>query len=247
VADKRPDLGVDEHAVLTDVRVGDVLKVWCEPVEARVSSDSPSYVFVRWPWGEVDRDSRYRWNGERAFPRRPDHDERDMEVFCLEPDAVDLVVGDVCQVGIPATTVHVLSVEHFDPPQDTGWLPRPTWSLYGMRHGQTFDPDLEDQGCVMHPGGHEPMELELLFRPYAFLAIGDEVVDAEGESWRFEHPWSWHCSSGRSGIPAWPLTLLARAGKPVAGNGAVPETLSGSHEAEEARWRDLTGAEPVFP
>ncbi|MFC1434181.1 hypothetical protein ACEZDB_26380 [Streptacidiphilus sp. N1-3] len=246
-----PDNGVDPSAddqpAPMDVRAGDVLSVRCEPVDARVSNDSPHYVFVRWPWGDIDRESRYRWNGDRAFPRRPDHYERDMDLFCLEPDAADLAVGDVCQVGIPAATVHVLSVEQFDPPQDSGWLPRPTWSLSVMRHGQTFDPDLEDQGCLMYPGGHEPMELELLFRPYAFLEIGDEVVDAEGEAWRFEHPWSWHCSSGRSGTPTWPLTLLARASEPVKGNVVVAETLSGSHKAEEARWRDLAGAQPVVP
>jgi hypothetical protein len=59
------------------------------------------------------------------------------------------------------------------------------------------------------------MELELLFRPYAFLGIGDEVVDARGDARRFEHPWSWYSFSGRTGMPTWPLTLLARGGQPV--------------------------------
>jgi len=232
---------------LADVRVGDVLTAVCEPVDARVSSDSPYYVFVRWPWGGVDAQSRFRWNGERAFPRRRDHYERDMELFCLEPDAADLVAGDACWLGIPETTVHVLSIELFDPPEDQGWLPRPTRSLYVMRHGHTFDPQLEDQGCVLYPGGHEPMELKLRFRPYAFLEIGDEVVDAQGEAWRFGHPWSWSPFRGPAGTPTWPLALLARRGQPVGGESMIAETLNGSHETEVTRWREETGAEPVFP
>ncbi|MDQ1012993.1 hypothetical protein QFZ82_007478 [Streptomyces sp. V4I23] len=247
MVDKGPDREITEPTVLADVRVGDVLRVVCEPVHARVSSDSPYYVFVRWPWGEVDPDSRFRWNGERAFPRRADHCEWDMELFRLEPEPAGLAVGDVCLVGIPETTVHVLSVEHFQPPQDRGWLPRPTRSLYVMRRGQSFDPELEDQGCVLYPGGHEPMELELLFRPYAFLEIGDEIVDARGDAWRFEHPWNWYSFSGQTGRPRWPLTLLARRGQPVEAKTVVAETVSGSHEAEEARWRSMTGAEPVMP
>ncbi|MEU2586997.1 hypothetical protein ABZ612_29425 [Streptomyces avermitilis] len=76
-----------------------------------------------------------------------------------------------------------------------------------MRHGQSLDPELEDQGCVVYPVGHEPMEWELLFRPCAFLEIGDEVVDARSATWRFELPRSWHSFSGRTGMPTWPLPL----------------------------------------
>ncbi|MBY8876048.1 hypothetical protein [Actinacidiphila acidipaludis] len=116
-----------------------------------------------------------------------------------------------------------------------------------LRHGQSFDPELDDQGCVLYPGGQEPMELGLLFRPYAFMEAGDEVADADGATWRFAHPWSWRSPQGQSGVPVWPLALRTRGGRRVEGEPVVSATVGGSHEGEEDTWRGLTGAEPVAP
>lgn len=48
-----------------------------------------------------------------------------------------------------------------------------------------------------------PVHLALIFRPYSFLEIGDEVADREGRAWRFGGPWDWS--------PFWLILAGARA------------------------------------
>ncbi|MEV5944566.1 hypothetical protein [Streptomyces sp. NPDC051994] len=101
------------------------------------------------------------------------------------------------------------------------------------------DPSLEDQGYPIDPAGGEPIRIELLFRPYAFLELGDEVADRNGRAWRFDAPWDWHPLDGeRSGTPTWPLTLLFRDGEPTSKEAeeVVRATAVGSHADELERW-----------
>jgi hypothetical protein len=115
-----------------------------------------------------------------------------------------LVPGDTCQVGIPPRIIHVLEVHEYDPPQQTGWLPRPSLSLLVLRAGEQPNPRSEFQGTSIEPDGGVPLTLELLFRPYAFLKTGDDVVDAAGRAWRFDGPWTWATYDGAGGVPTSP-------------------------------------------
>jgi hypothetical protein len=80
----------------------------------------------------------------------------------------------------------------------------------------------------------EPIRMELVFRPYAFLADGDVVTDPGGRRWRFQAPFWWQELDG----PA------RQAGLPEAARGAevaAATTTSGSHEREGAAGRALPG------
>ncbi len=63
--------------------------------------------------------------------------------------------------------------------------------------------------------------MELVFRPYAFLADGDIVTDSGGRRWRFEVPLWWQALDGQSGpgprgtgAPDWPLRPASEDGEP---------------------------------
>ncbi|MER6139507.1 hypothetical protein ABT174_05535 [Streptomyces sparsogenes] len=236
-------------------RPGDVLKMECPFTETTVTEVSPSYVSVRWPWLEVDPQAKnFGWNGQRALPKP---EAREWEIFRSEPAEAALKSGDTCRVGIPPTVVYVLAVQHFDPPLVTGMLPRPATYLEVLPQGETHDPELEDQGYALDPVGGEPIRIELLFRPYAFLEPGDEVADRDGYGWRFDAAWDWHpldearagapARPGRPGAPAWPLALLSRDGEPTPEEAAAVAraTAVGSHAGELERWTGLTLARPV--
>lgn len=227
-------------------RPNDVLELECPFTETTVVDISHSYVFVRWPWLEVDPQAKnMRWNGQRALPTSED---RDWEVFRTEPVEAALKAGDTCRVGIPPTVLHVLAVHHFDPPLVTGMLPRPAAYLEILRQGETHDPELEDQGYALDPAGGEPIRFELLFRPYAFLEPGDEVVDQDQRAWRLYAAWDW-CpfDQARPSTPTWPLALLSRNGEPTPEEAAAVAraTESGSHAEELERWTKLTLARPT--
>ncbi|MGW1887687.1 hypothetical protein [Streptomyces sp. NPDC001970] len=228
-------------------RPGDVLTLECPLTETTVASVSRSYVSVRWPWNEVDPQAHsFRWNGESALPMPKSYD-WDRSYFGTVPAETTLKPGDTCLVGIPPTVVHIASVHHFDPPLVTGMLPRPACYLEVLRQGESHDPELEDQGYALDPAGGEPIRIELLFRPYAFLETGDEVVDHDGRAWRFDAPWDWHPFDGEQPTtPAWPLTLLSRNGDPTPKETAAvaQETETGSHDEELQRWTRLALARP---
>ncbi|ALV50103.1 hypothetical protein ABZ588_01590 [Streptomyces althioticus] len=229
-----------------DYRSGDVLSLECPFTETAVTGVTRYYVSVRWPWWEVDPQAEnIRWNGERALPTPAAHE---WEVFRTEPAETALKPGDTCLVGIPATVVHVQAVHRFDPPLVTGMLPRPASYLEVLRRGETHDPCLEDQGCTIDPVGGEPLRIELVFRPYAFLEPGDEVADRDGRAWRFDAAWNWCPFDGeQSGTPAWPLTLLFRRGEPTPKETeeVTRATSAGSHADELERWSELTRARPT--
>ncbi|KAB2364904.1 hypothetical protein [Actinomadura montaniterrae] len=232
---------------LQDFRAGDVLRISCPFTDATVSAVHAYSVSLRWPWWQVDPDSDFiHWNGDVALPRASSMD-REREFFTSIPDTDALAAGDRCEVGIPPTIVHVMSVERFDPPLETGRLPRPHRHVVILHYGESENPDAEFQGYSIDPDDDQPIAIDLVFRPYAFLCPDDELADAAGRAWRFIAPWDWRPFDGGAGTPVWPLTLLYRDGaEPTSTslNAVTKATSTGSHAEQLARWRRLTGARP---
>ncbi|WP_308130198.1 hypothetical protein [Kitasatospora aureofaciens] len=187
----------------------------------------------------------HEWNGQVALPVDQDGDGG---LFRTDPAPAQLRPGDPCRVGIPPTVVHVIDVEHYDPPRETGRLPRPRLEVVVLPYGESHDPAREHQGEGLNPGDGIPVRYELLFRPYACLSAGDEVADAAGRAWRFDGPWSWHPFDGvADGLPRWPLTLLTRGGRepaPPEAAEVAQVTAAGGHDDELARWSKAFGATP---
>ncbi|MGW1756751.1 hypothetical protein [Streptomyces mirabilis] len=142
-----------------DYRAGDVLRVSCTPTPARVAEVSPFYVSVEWPWGGIDPDSQYRWNGQVALPVEPDSWE--WSLFRTEQDPRTLKANDTCLVGIPETLVRVLDVAHYDPPTDTGRLPRPhtLMTVLPVDYPSIEGSD-EDEGDTIELDGAAPIAIE---------------------------------------------------------------------------------------
>ncbi|MEH0828298.1 hypothetical protein [Micromonospora sp. CPCC 205714] len=215
-------------------RVGDVLRISCPFTPTVVIGIDEAHVSVRWPWWDIDPDAEgVRWNGEVALGRADPG-----ELYMIDPPSLRLAPGDTCRVGIQARIIHVIEVHEYDPPQDTGWLPRPSLSLLVLRAGEAPDAAAEFQGTSIEPGGGVPFTLELVFRPYAFLEAGDDVADADGRAWHFDGPWIWTAYDGGGGVPAWPLVLLTGRADPAA---VAAATARESHEIEVTRWRRAAG------
>ncbi|XVU24573.1 hypothetical protein ACQPZJ_46385 [Actinoplanes sp. CA-054009] len=209
-----------------EFRPGDVLEISCPFTTAEVVEVSPTHVSLRWPWWQPDPDVGWiQWNGNVAIERGP----RPAGLFMTEPDTDQLDAGTQCRVGIPPTVVHVIEVQHFDPPLETGRLPRPQRELLVLRQGVAEDPEAPEQGYGFDPDDGIPRDIRLVFRPYAFLEPGDDVADAAGRAWRFDSPRDWRSYDGRGGTPVWPLTLLTGDGEAVAS-----ATATGSHAEEIA-------------
>ncbi|MBG0852046.1 hypothetical protein I2W78_09355 [Streptomyces spinoverrucosus] len=247
----------------TGFRVGDVLTVACPFTPTRVAGGvERDHVSLEWPWWRPDPDSRFfHWNGVVALGAealRPDARTRswdEMELFRTDPAPEHLKPGDMCRVGVPPTVVHVTAVDHFDPPLETGWLPRPRLAVTVLPRGLSCrevpaDSEVNGTGYEIHPGDGTPFTFDLLFRPYAFLQPGDEVADASGRAWRFDGAWDWYAFDGedtREG-PEWPLALLTRSGTPCDAQqtAAVSDaTASGSHRETHLHWTRLTDATPT--
>ncbi|WP_181449735.1 hypothetical protein [Streptomyces cyaneus] len=233
----------------TCFRPGDVLRVSCPDAPARVAGIGRDHICLEWPWWQVDPACDWiRWNGQVALPLRNEPGDRETSLFRTDPPTDRLTAGDTCRVGIPSTVVHVARVDRFDPPLETGRLPRPHLSLTLLRAGEAHHPELEEQGEEFVPEDDIPFVLELLLRPYAFLEPGDEVSDAAGRAWRFDGPWAWEPFDGAEPhTPVWPLTLLTREGSPLDPDAPDPvarATATGSHASEATRWQALTGVSP---
>ncbi len=226
---------------MNKIRAGDVLEISCPFTEASVTQVSGEYVSLRWPWWQKDPEVEWiEWNGQVALALGSNAPEQNPEVFRTEPDAEHLKPGGDCRVGIPPTIVHVIAVHEYDPPLETGRLPRPRREIVVLRQGESEDPDREEQGHGLDPDDDIPLSIDLVFRPYAFLEVLDDVVDCNGRAWRFDGPWNWHAYDGQGGLPAWPLALLADgSGSAEPGRSAevAAQTEKGSHETELGRWR----------
>ncbi|MFB7363835.1 hypothetical protein [Streptomyces hydrogenans] len=107
------------------IKVGDILRVSCAFTLTRVVEISDWHVSIAWPWEQIDPDSDIRWNGQYAIPRRQGSSESRLSLFQTDPAPWTLSAGDSCGVGIPEQLVRVIDIEHCDPPQEVGWLPRP--------------------------------------------------------------------------------------------------------------------------
>jgi hypothetical protein len=252
--------------LLVPFRPGDVLAVSAPFVDTVATSVSETEAILRWPWRRADPDSISGWTGgEFGFPFREQH----KTLYRTEPPLRALRAGQRCRVGIPPTLLHVVEIESLDAPEDTSMLPRPSGWLTLLPAGTAFDPTDRDR-CVdvelvaaWEPDGPtpgvelvEPIRMELVFRPYAFLVDGEVVVDADGRRWRFEVPYWWQ-ELGRAGqgwltprwvgAPSWPLALAAEDGAVALARGAAvaAATASGSHGDEVERWRELARAEPT--
>jgi hypothetical protein len=252
--------------LMVPFRPGDVLRLSTAFVETVVTKATASEVTLRWPWLRNDPKSRYDWSSaEFTFPvEGPQH-----PLYRTEPPLRQLRAGQRCRIGIPPALVHVLCIKVLDTPEDTGMLPRPSGWLMTLPAGMSFDPAdpvelpvgliaaSEPDGPTLGVEMAEPTRMELVFRPYAFLADGDVVTDPGGRRWRFRAPFWWQELDGCTGHPGpvahgtvapdWPLALAAEHGAPDrARSGEVAvATAGGSHEREVARWRELAGAEPV--
>jgi hypothetical protein len=180
--------------------------------------------------------------------------------FRVEPDPTSLRPGDQCRIGIPPTVVHALEVECWFPDRDMSWLPGESVGLTLLPRGMPHRLSNRDQASHLSPYGPEPIRVELLLRPYAFLEDLDVVTDQGGRRWEFCRPYWWagldrddECEGPPPALdaPRWPLTLLHRRGRveptPAEAEEVARATLTGSHGVEVARWSRLAGVEPVDP
>lgn len=235
-------------------RPGDVLRISCPFAETEVDKATRYMIGVRWPWARIDPASRYRWSGGAGF----DFDEFHLTLFRIEPDPTTLRPGDRCRVGIPPTLVHVLQVRAWSPDRDIGSLPREGVGLTLLPQGVAHDLGNLDEASYLNPYGAEPVRVDLLLRPYAFLEDLDVVADQQGRRWEFVRPYWWvelDRDDQREGLPealaapAWPLTLLTHRGgvgpTPAEAEAVARATAVGSHEEEVGRWSQLTRVEPI--
>jgi hypothetical protein len=235
------------------VRAGDLLRVSCPSIDAEVTYADQYSVSIRWPWRQLDPDSRFAWNGDLAFELDP---QRPGSLFATTPRLVTLRAGDRCQVGITAQVVQVVSVRRWWPDQDTGWLPRRPLALSVLPQGTP--PDLTREGILLDPYGAEPITVELLLRPFAFLDDLDVVMDRQGRRWEFATPYWWvelDRDDQQRGLPpplpgpAWPLSLLTSRGRAspdrVRAGQVAEATARGDHAGHLAGWSRLAGANPV--
>ncbi len=147
-----------------DFRVGDVLRVSCRQAQGQVAHVSRLYVSVEWPWAEIDPQSQFRWNGQRAFAASADSPEWTMSLFKTDPEPWNLHVGDSCLVGIPETLVRIIDIGRYDPPQDVGWLPRPHTMLVVVPADYPDEALFEDAGDTIDLDSAAPLAVELVSR-----------------------------------------------------------------------------------
>jgi hypothetical protein len=218
-----------------DFRVGDVVELSCPWTRTVTRSANNYHAFVRWPWAVLDPRSRFRPDGEFAFPI--DDASEPWWPYQLRPPAAELRKGDPCDVGIPRGRFYVVGSMRYDPPRDDGFLPRLSASFAVLPSGSGYT-----GAADVWLGRHEPLEVTLLHRPYATLDSGDVVVDAEGRWLRFHVPFVFEANGIRT-QPVWPLTLLSGDAPedPVAVAAVQAATAEGSHLGEIERWRQWSG------
>jgi hypothetical protein len=152
---------VDEiTSQLQYLRPGDLLRVSCPMTRTRVADISRFYASVKWPWCQIDPSSQFRWNGQRAFSRTAESYEWIGSLFRTDPEPWHLSAGDECYVGIPETLVQLVSIHRWDPPQDTGWLPRPNVMLVVIPPEHPEYADLEDAGDSIAIPSAEPITIK---------------------------------------------------------------------------------------
>ncbi|MER7676282.1 hypothetical protein [Streptomyces sp. NPDC096934] len=147
-----------------DFQVGDILRVSCPQAQTRVAHVSRFYASVEWPWAQIDPESQFRWNGQRAFAVSADSSEWTMSLFKTTPEAWNLHVGDSCLVGIPETLVRIIDIGRYDPPQDVGRLPRPHTMLVVVPADYPAEALSKDDGDTIDLDSAAPLAIELVSR-----------------------------------------------------------------------------------
>jgi hypothetical protein len=141
--------------------VGDVIRIFCRPEGARVARVTERYTFIDWPWTTPDHDSNMVWDGTVALPRDSESVEWQNTPWRIDPEPGEVSMGTSCFIGIPATDVRVVSVEHYIPPKETGRLPRPRLGLSVVPVVSAEQMD-EDAGFLIYLDAGEPIEVEVL-------------------------------------------------------------------------------------
>ncbi|MBM7437997.1 hypothetical protein [Streptomyces sp. HB132] len=147
-----------------DFRVGDVLRVSCPPAQGRVVDVFPFDVAVEWPWAQIDPQSQFRWNGQRAFATDPDSPDWTTSLFKTDPEPWKLHAGDSCLVGMPETLVRITGIHRCEPPQDVGWLPRPHTMLGVVPADYPGEALSEDDVDTIYLDSAAPVTIELVSR-----------------------------------------------------------------------------------
>ena len=166
--------------------------------------------------------------------------------------------GDRCRVGIPPTIAHVLDVFSWCVPFQWSEEPPARLAVYVLPRGVPHDLGRDDLLDSLRPYSHEPIRVELLFRPYPELRDLDVVADRHGRRWAFCAPWWWvelDHDDAREGLPAplagptWPLTLLAGidgdAPQPERAARVARSTVDGDHASHLAAWSRLAATTPL--
>ncbi|HZD69625.1 MAG TPA: hypothetical protein VFA45_12135 [Actinomycetes bacterium] len=202
----------------------------------RVDEATRYWLGVRWPWLQAYRMAGHDWDGGVGF----DFEEWHATPFRVEPDPTTLRPGDRCRVGIPPTLAHVLEVHAWYPDRAMGWLPGESVLSTLLPSGVAHKLGNLDEASALNPYGPEPVRVELLLRPYGFLADLDVVADRDGRPWEFVRPYWWvelDRDDQRQGppealaAPRWPLALRRRGGMeptPAQAEAVARATAAGS-------------------
>jgi hypothetical protein len=141
-------------------RVGEVVRISCEPANARVTRVTAHHVMLEWPWRKIDPDSRkFQWNGDVALSRDSGHQDWGNRPWRTDPDEQELSQGDVCIVGIVPVKVRITGIRRFDPPVGLGWLPHSELALGIVFLGDEDDPEAGD---TIYLPSAEPIVIERL-------------------------------------------------------------------------------------
>ncbi|MGW9031381.1 hypothetical protein ACWGQ5_46665 [Streptomyces sp. NPDC055722] len=145
---------------LESMQVGDLVKISLAMTPTRVTRVDQYYAYVEWPWGEIDPESRFRWNGGRAFARNPDSQDWVDSPYRTDPEPWHLTENATCLVGIPETIAQVVDIHRCEQPQDVGWLPRPRLMLGIIPADRSEYIDDEDAGDTLYFPSAEPIAIE---------------------------------------------------------------------------------------
>jgi hypothetical protein len=227
-----------------DLRTGDVVRLNCEKRQVRVVDVSGEYFSVEMPWVRADPLSEYGGDVAYAFPRSPVSPEWGMTPFRFDEDTTLLAVGDEVSISVPEMIAYITSIDYYDPPLDTGTLPRPEVGINLLHYGTVRDPEDEEQGFSYNMPGDDFIHIEIIFRPYKFLVDGDIVIDDNNTRLKFTPPWHFiRDGESRDTPPRWPLTLVEGFEQKISNRNATVQnsTSTGSHEAELAKWSRFSG------
>ncbi|MFD5514800.1 hypothetical protein [Streptomyces sp. NPDC127066] len=145
---------------LESLQVGDLVKVSLVMTPARVTSVDRHFAYVEWPWGGIDPESRFRWDGNRAFARDPHAEDWLCSPYRTDPEPRHLAENDMCVVGIPEMVTRVVGIDRYEQPQDEGFLPRFLVAVSVLPVDGFAFIDGEDAGDTLYFPSAEPITIE---------------------------------------------------------------------------------------